>query len=60
MTFGTVSGVLTLILMLLFIGIVVWAYSSRRKKDFDEAARLPLDAERNDTSESQREGKGHE
>ena len=26
-----------------FIGIVVWAYSSRRARDFDEAARLPLD-----------------
>ena len=26
-----------------FVGIVVWAYSSRRKRDFDEAARLPLD-----------------
>ncbi len=33
----------TLLLIILFVGIVVWAYSSKRKSDFDEAARLPLD-----------------
>jgi len=33
----------TLILFVVFIGIVVWAYSGRRKKDFDEAARLAVD-----------------
>jgi len=25
-----------------FVGIVLWAYSHRRKRDFDEAARLPF------------------
>lgn len=35
-------SVFTVILFILFIGIVVWAYSKRRKKDFDEAARLPF------------------
>jgi cytochrome c oxidase cbb3-type subunit 4 len=30
-----------------FIGVVVWAYSKRRKKAFDEAAHLPFaDADR--------------
>ena len=33
----------TVILFIVFVGIVIWAYSSRRKKDFDEAARLALD-----------------
>lgn len=60
MTIGTFSGLITLVLMVVFVGIVIWAYSSKRRKDFDEAARLPLDAERDDSSESQREGKGHE
>ena len=32
----------TVILMALFIGVVVWAYSRRRKKSFDEAANLPF------------------
>lgn len=43
MDIGTFRGVLTAILMLLFIGLVFWAYSRRRKEDFDAAARLPLD-----------------
>ena len=25
-----------------FVGIVFWAYSRRRERDFDEAARLPF------------------
>lgn len=33
----------TVIVFVIFIGIVLWAFSGRRKKDFDEAARLPLD-----------------
>ena len=32
----------TVVLMILFIGIVIWAYSKRRKRDFDEAANLPF------------------
>ena len=37
-----VRSVVTLICMLTFIGIVIWAYSARRKSDFDEAAMLPF------------------
>ena len=32
----------TAILMILFIGIIFWAYSKRRKSSFDEAANLPF------------------
>ena len=32
----------TVILLILFLGIVFWAYSKRRKKSFDEAANLPF------------------
>jgi cytochrome c oxidase cbb3-type subunit IV len=39
---GTVRGLVTLALMLAFIGLVVWAWSSRRKAHFDEMARVPL------------------
>lgn len=35
----------TLTLMVIFIGIFVWAWSSKRKADFEEASRLPLDPE---------------
>ena len=40
-----VHSIWTVIVFVVFIGIVIWAYSSRRKKDFDEAARLALDEE---------------
>ncbi len=33
----------TLVLFVTFIGIWAWAWSSKRKSRFDEAARLPLD-----------------
>jgi cytochrome c oxidase cbb3-type subunit 4 len=33
----------TVLVFVVFIGIVLWAFSGRRKKDFDEAARLVLD-----------------
>jgi len=42
MDIGTVRGLVTLLLMLTFIGLVFWAYSKRRKKDFDEMAQLPF------------------
>ncbi len=39
---GTFRGIITGLLILAFIGITVWAYSKRRKPDFDEAANLPF------------------
>ena len=32
----------TVVLLISFVGIVIWAYSKRRKRDFDEAANLPF------------------
>ncbi len=40
MDYGTFQGVYTLILMAIFIGIILWAYSKRQKPAFDEAANL--------------------
>ena len=42
MSFGFVQGLITILLMVLFVGIVVWAYSSRQKKRFEEASMLPF------------------
>jgi cytochrome c oxidase cbb3-type subunit 4 len=39
----SVHSILTIVAIIIFLGIIVWAYSSKRKKDFDEAARLPLE-----------------
>jgi cytochrome c oxidase cbb3-type subunit IV len=43
---GTWHLVWTLLLMASFIGVVWWAWSSRRRKDFEEAANLPLEDEK--------------
>jgi cytochrome c oxidase cbb3-type subunit 4 len=37
--------VLTVLSFVVFIGIVIWAYSGRRKGQFEEAARLAVDDE---------------
>ena len=40
---GLAHGLWTALLLVTFAAIVVWAWSGRRKRDFDEAARLPLE-----------------
>lgn len=45
----------TVLLLIVFIGIVIWAYSGARKKDFDEAARLALDDDDAETPRGRRE-----
>jgi len=37
-----IMGILTGILIVMFLGIIAWAYSGRRRDDFADAARLPL------------------
>jgi cytochrome c oxidase cbb3-type subunit 4 len=43
MSSGTLSGIATGVLIILFIGLCVWAWSARRKAQFDRAARMPLE-----------------
>lgn len=43
MTSAAFNGLLTAALLAAFIGIALWAWSKRRKADFDAAARLPLE-----------------
>ncbi len=45
---GIYRGVVTLILMVLFVAMVITTWSRRRKDDFDAAARLPLDEPRDE------------
>jgi len=33
----------TVVSLVIFIGIVLWAWSGHRKESFDEAAQLPLE-----------------
>lgn len=60
MDLPTLRGLVTLVLMLAFIGIVIWAWSGKRKKDFEQAARLPLEDEPagEDSGEGRRASRG--
>ncbi|GAB2791594.1 CcoQ/FixQ family Cbb3-type cytochrome c oxidase assembly chaperone [Halomonas shantousis] len=42
MDIGTFRGITTLLILIAFLGVVFWAYSKRRKRDFDEAKNLPF------------------
>ena len=37
------AGIITVILLLVFVGGALWVYSPRRKPEFDEASRIPLE-----------------
>ena len=41
MDINDLRGLSTLLMMIAFIGVVFWAYSSKRKDDFEQAANLP-------------------
>jgi cytochrome c oxidase cbb3-type subunit 4 len=43
MDLGTIHGLWTLLILVVFIGIVRWAYSGKQQQRFEEAARLPLE-----------------
>jgi cytochrome c oxidase cbb3-type subunit 4 len=43
MNYSDMSSVMTVVMMAVFIGIVLWAWSGKRREDFDAAARVPLD-----------------
>lgn len=43
MDINDLRSIFTVLAFLMFVGIVWWAYSGRRKQAYEEAARLPLD-----------------
>ena len=45
---GTLSGLVIVVLMAVFLGIVVWTWSGKRTRDFSEAAQLPLEEDHGD------------
>ena len=42
-TMGLVRGIATVLALLAFVGVVLWAYSRRRREAFSSAALLPLE-----------------
>ncbi|MBF7729015.1 cbb3-type cytochrome oxidase subunit 3 [Pseudomonas sp. N040] len=42
MDIGTLRGLGTLLVLVAFVSVTLWAYSGRNKARFDEAANLPF------------------
>lgn len=42
MDINTIRSLITVLSLAVFLGIVFWAWSAKRKAAFDEAARLPF------------------
>ena len=45
MDLNDLRGIVTVVSLLTFVGIVAWAWSKRNQASFEEAARLPLQAD---------------
>lgn len=52
---GTLFGLWTLLLLVMFLGIVVWAFSKKRRKKFEDAARIPLEDDQTRSSTTTKE-----
>lgn len=46
----TMSGIMTGLLLIIFIGICIWSWSGKRKDNFDRMANLPLEDDSTDIS----------
>ncbi|WP_299005275.1 cbb3-type cytochrome c oxidase subunit 3 [uncultured Shewanella sp.] len=53
MDYGTLQGIITLVVLLTFVGIFAWAYSSHQKAAFDDAANLVFSDEETTSEPSQ-------
>ncbi|WP_299733009.1 cbb3-type cytochrome c oxidase subunit 3 [uncultured Endozoicomonas sp.] len=42
MDINTIRGLATVVALIAMLSVIIWAYSSKRKGDFDEAASLPF------------------
>lgn len=45
----------TVVLLVLFVGIIIWAYSKAPKKSFDEAANLPFEDDQQEKATIEKE-----
>jgi len=43
MDYSWLGSLMTVVMLVVFLGIVAWAYSSKRSAAFEEAARVPLE-----------------
>lgn len=56
MDYGLIGSIFTVLVFVFFIGIVVWAFSKKNKKSFDEAANLVFDDEQENKASAEHNG----
>ena len=54
MDYGPLRGLVALLILALFIIIVVWSYSKKRKDSFDDVANSIFDEDKVDTANKKR------
>ena len=54
MDYGTLRGLVALLILALFIIIVVWSYSKKRKSSFDEIANSIFEEDKTEQENKQR------
>ena len=59
MDYSLIQSIWTIVVLVLFIGIVIWAWSGKRKQRFDEAANLPFTEDDMTSVDTRTEEKNH-
>jgi len=57
MDINNLRGFLTALLLFSFVGLWIWAWSSRRKADFEASAALPLEEDQIMTNGGEESGR---
>lgn len=57
---GTLQGIGTILTMIAFLGVCWWAFSSHKKKDFEEAAQLPFSDEEKSSQDEEKSSQNEE
>jgi len=56
MDYATFNGLYTLFLIVIFVGLILWAYSKKHKKSFDDIANSIFDEDQDTTKYESRSG----
>ena len=59
MNLTLIQSLWTILVMVAFIGIVIWAWSGKRKQQFDDAANIPFNEDRQPNTDSTTKENSH-
>ena len=59
MNFTLIQSLWTILVMVAFIGIVIWAWSGKRKQRFEDAANIPFNEDGQPQSDSTSKENSH-